>query len=202
MRARSVAALASALAGAWAMAAPAAALEPGVFVDPGSPAGKEYSIPLSVLRGAASGHAPLGAQPQPLFGQGIGPARASAQGFGAGTAPRTGSPRPPGGQSGGGAGVYSGTGGGSGGRATRGARAGTSASASGAGRPGTSARASGAGRAGASAGASGAVPGRGPVLAALTRQGSPAPDVALIGALVVLGGFGLGALVAAARTRL
>jgi hypothetical protein len=178
MRARSVAALASALAGALTFAAPAAALEPGVFVDPGSPAGKEYSIPLSELRGAATGHAPIGSQAQPLFGVGIGPARASGQPARGVSAGRTGSPRRPRGQRGGGANAGSR----SGGRSGTGARGGAL--------PGTSGR------------ASGALPARGPALAALTHQGSPALEVALIGALVVLGGFGIGALVAVGRRRL
>jgi hypothetical protein len=59
------------LAAALALAQPAAALEPGVSVSPGSPAGKEYAFPLSVLRGEAVGHqAPAGAA-EPLFGVGI-----------------------------------------------------------------------------------------------------------------------------------
>lgn len=69
--------LAVALAAGWALTGTAAALEPGVFVDPGSPAGKEYGVPLSDLRGAASGHAPVGNDAPPLFGIGISPARAS-----------------------------------------------------------------------------------------------------------------------------
>lgn len=74
-----IVALLAALAGASAIAGPAAALEPGVFVDPHSPAGKEYSIPLDVQRGAAVGHpAPEGVA-QPLFGVGI-----SAAGAGGG----------------------------------------------------------------------------------------------------------------------
>ncbi len=58
---------------ALALAAPATALEPGVFVDPGSPAGKEYSFPLSVLRGEGTGHAAPAGAAQPLFGVGINP---------------------------------------------------------------------------------------------------------------------------------
>jgi hypothetical protein len=59
------------LVAALAFAEPAAALQPGVFVDPGSPAGKEYSFPLSVLRGQANGNAAPGGAAQPLFGVGI-----------------------------------------------------------------------------------------------------------------------------------
>ena len=73
MRIRFAVALAVAQAVSWAIAGPAAALEPGVFVDPGSPAGKEYSVPLSDLRGAAAGHAPVGNQSPPLFGVGVSP---------------------------------------------------------------------------------------------------------------------------------
>lgn len=85
MSARFAFALILAVAGGWVGAAPSAALEPGVFVEPGSPAGKEYTIPLSALRGAASGHAALGDQPQPLFGIGITPARGASAARGAGT---------------------------------------------------------------------------------------------------------------------
>lgn len=62
------------LVAALVFAAPAvAALQPGVFVDPGSPASKEYSFPLSVLRGTALGHATQPSASQPLFGVGISP---------------------------------------------------------------------------------------------------------------------------------
>lgn len=54
-----------------ATASPAAALEPGVFVAPGNPAAKEYSIPLSTLRGQAIGHTPSPGQAEPPFGVGI-----------------------------------------------------------------------------------------------------------------------------------
>ncbi len=55
--------------------ASAAALEPGVHVDPNSPAAKEYGVPLWVLRGQGSGQqAPEGIPSPPLFGVGIGPA--------------------------------------------------------------------------------------------------------------------------------
>jgi len=74
MNARFAVALAIALTGAAALAAPAAALEPGVHVDPGSPAAKEYGVPLSQLRQSASGQAPAGAATPPPFGTGISPA--------------------------------------------------------------------------------------------------------------------------------
>jgi hypothetical protein len=68
-------------AGAGAAAGPAAALQPGVFLDPSSPAGKEYAFPLDTQRGIAAGHPnpPQGVD-QPLFGVGIGPAGAGAGG--------------------------------------------------------------------------------------------------------------------------
>jgi len=107
MRGRALtAALVGALAVALMIAAPAAALERGVFVDPGSPAGKEYSFPLSVLRGAATGYAAPDGVSQPLFGVGIHPpgsrrgARRPYPGggahgaFGARHAPHAVSPRP------------------------------------------------------------------------------------------------------------
>jgi hypothetical protein len=78
MGVRFAGALALALAATWLVAGPAAALEPGVFVDPGSPAGKEYGVPLSQLRGAGSGHTPVGNQPPPLFGIGVSPASGPA----------------------------------------------------------------------------------------------------------------------------
>lgn len=53
-------------------AAPAHALEPGVHVDPGSPAAKEYAIPLSVARGQGTEAASSGKEPA-LFGAGITP---------------------------------------------------------------------------------------------------------------------------------
>ena len=58
---------------ALAFAAPAAALQSGVFVDPGSPAGKEYAFPLSVLRGQGAGHVSPTDAAEPLFGVGISP---------------------------------------------------------------------------------------------------------------------------------
>jgi hypothetical protein len=65
--------IAVALVAALVVAQPALALPPGVFIDPGSPAGKEYSFPLSVLRGSATGHAAPAGAPEPLFGAGIHP---------------------------------------------------------------------------------------------------------------------------------
>jgi len=71
--------VAFALIGALTIASPAAALEPGVFVDPSSPAGKEYSFPLDVQRATAVGrNAPEGVA-QPKFGVGIAPAVVGAR---------------------------------------------------------------------------------------------------------------------------
>jgi hypothetical protein len=47
-------------------------LEPGVHVDPGSPAAKEYVIPLGQARQIGAGGSSDGSSP-PLFGAGIGP---------------------------------------------------------------------------------------------------------------------------------
>ena len=66
-----IVALVAVVLGGAVTAGPAAALEPGVSVDPQSPSGKEYSFPLDVQRGAAVGSdAPQGSS-QPLFGVGI-----------------------------------------------------------------------------------------------------------------------------------
>lgn len=62
-----------AIVAALVVSAPAAALEKGVYIDPGSPAGKAYAIPLSVLRGQANGHIKPGGV-EPAFGKGITPA--------------------------------------------------------------------------------------------------------------------------------
>src|SRR3954451_13406357 len=57
--------------GASATARPAAGQEPGVVIDPASPAGKEYAFPLDVQRAAAVGKDAGQGVPQPLFGVGI-----------------------------------------------------------------------------------------------------------------------------------
>lgn len=178
MGARSAVALAISLLVTWAVAGPAAALESGVFIDPGSPAGKEYSVPLSVLRGAASGRPGGGGATQPLFGVGISSARlgigsaraATKAGPGAlhrGRSPRR-TPAPPAGTNG------SGTGTNTTGPATK---------------PGA-------------ADLGGVASDNGPTLADLTRHGSSTAAVALIGALVVLGGLALGAVILATGRRL
>lgn len=50
----------------------------GVHVDPGSPAGKEYQLPVSSARGEASGTS--GSSNVPLFGSGITPSGPSGTG--------------------------------------------------------------------------------------------------------------------------
>jgi hypothetical protein len=71
--------------------APAAfAQEPGVFVDPDSPAGKEYALPLEQARREAAGDATPpgrgvpGGRGEPLFGVGIERASGAGRGQGAG----------------------------------------------------------------------------------------------------------------------
>lgn len=63
----------------------AAALEPGVHVDPGSPAAKEYALPVSQAREAGEGGGSESAHEQ-LFGAGIKPP-------GSGSSPPSGSSR-------------------------------------------------------------------------------------------------------------
>lgn len=53
--------------------ASAPALQPGVHVDPGSPAGKEYQIPITAARGQAAGGSSVGSANPPLFGVGVTP---------------------------------------------------------------------------------------------------------------------------------
>ena len=55
-------------------APPAAAQQDGVFVDPDSPAGKEYAVPLDQARDEASGEGGGGSGKESLFGEGIEPA--------------------------------------------------------------------------------------------------------------------------------
>jgi hypothetical protein len=72
------------LAVALSLAGPAfAATSPGVHVDPGSPASKEYAIPLSNARGSGSGHSGS------LFGSGITSGGGPKAGAGVSVAPTT-----------------------------------------------------------------------------------------------------------------
>src|SRR3954447_1356329 len=66
------------ITGGSATAVPAAAQEPGVFIDPASPAGKEYAFPLDVQRAAAVGRDAVQRGAQPPLGVGIPPARAGS----------------------------------------------------------------------------------------------------------------------------
>jgi hypothetical protein len=72
-------------------APPAVAQEDGVFVDPDSPAGKEYAIPLQEARRQAAGERGEGggnpSSGQPLFGEGINRAEGSASGSNGGGSP-------------------------------------------------------------------------------------------------------------------
>src|SRR5271168_4320784 len=77
MAVRSAASLGGVLAVTLVALSPTAAqadtgLEPGVHVDPGSPAAKEYAIPLGQARQIGAEGSSDGSSP-PLFGAGIGP---------------------------------------------------------------------------------------------------------------------------------
>jgi hypothetical protein len=76
-------ALAVLAGGLLAGATPALALEPGVHIDPGSPAAKEYAIPLSKAREGGGGGGSSGTEAA-LFGAGITPPT-SGSGHGGGT---------------------------------------------------------------------------------------------------------------------
>jgi hypothetical protein len=76
-----------AMSGVAAFAPGASALEPGVHVDPGSPAAKEYALPLSQARQTGSEPSSHASSEGTLFGAGIKPP-------GAGGPPRNGGKRP------------------------------------------------------------------------------------------------------------
>lgn len=173
-------ALAVALAVGCAGATPATALAPGVHVDPGSPAGKEYSFPLGVLRGAATGHSAPPGVAQPRFGAGIGPA-------GAGSAPG-GASRRRGAASSHGSGPRSGAArrGGRRRHGTKGGRGTTGGDVSSQALSGSRSRRAAA---------------QSRELANLIRPRSPAPQVALIAVPVLLVGAALGGVIAAVRRR-
>ena len=68
-------------------ASAAAAAEDEVFVDPGSPSGKEYALPIDSARKQAAGDArntSSGSQATPLFGEGVDRDAGSAGGSGSG----------------------------------------------------------------------------------------------------------------------
>jgi len=81
---RAARAIVALVAVAWTLAAAGAvaAQEPGVTVDPDSPAGKEYAIPLDFHRAAGVGRNAVEGVAQPLFGAGIRPVAAGAKGSG------------------------------------------------------------------------------------------------------------------------
>jgi hypothetical protein len=60
--------------------AAAGALEPGVHVDPGSPAAKEYALPLSQARQTGADPASSPGASEPSFGAGIKPPRSGGPG--------------------------------------------------------------------------------------------------------------------------
>lgn len=76
-------------AAALALTAPLAhgQVEDGVTVDPGSPAGKEYALPIDQARrdtadGGKGGVASRAGQPTPAFGEGVRPDRRTGRGGG------------------------------------------------------------------------------------------------------------------------
>src|SRR3954447_241965 len=79
---RAARAIVALVAFAWMLgtAGAVAAQEPGVYLDPDSPAGKEYAIPLDFHRAQAVGRDAVEGTAQPLFGVGITPAAAGARG--------------------------------------------------------------------------------------------------------------------------
>jgi hypothetical protein len=82
---RRLAATGAVLATSFALSvAHAGAAEPGVTVDHGSPASKEYAIPLDAARSAGQGGTAATATGPPLFGAGISPARAAKERAGSG----------------------------------------------------------------------------------------------------------------------
>lgn len=152
--------------------------EPGVIVDPQSPAGVEYAIPLDQGRhhGGGPGHHGSGAASQELFGAGIKPSGGSGSGSGSsgsGSAPQALATGGPGSAGGGGSG---------------------GASGSGSGRSG-----SGAGSARRS-GAAPEVPSVAPVRAAADYSSSG--SVAVLIAAILAGGLGFGVLLRLRARRL
>jgi hypothetical protein len=82
-----------ALSCSTAAAQAATGLEPGVHVDPGSPAAKEYALPLNQARQTGAGASSSSASSPPLFGAGIKPPAAggsSHSGSGSGKGKATG----------------------------------------------------------------------------------------------------------------
>src|SRR3954447_23908417 len=157
--------------GTSATARPAAGQEPGVVIDPASPAGKEYAFPLDVQRAAAVGKDAVQGVPQPLFGVGI--TRAAG---GGGAAPGR-----PGAAAGG----------------SR--RSGASGSKPGSTSRRSSRRSAGGAASGRRRAAKGSR--NGPALAALSRPGSTSSEVALVTLAVVFGGLAVGGAIALARRR-
>jgi hypothetical protein len=55
-------------------------LQPGVHIDPGSPAAKQYQIPINSARSEAAGKSNSNSSNPPLFGQGVTPSGGSGAG--------------------------------------------------------------------------------------------------------------------------
>jgi hypothetical protein len=83
-----VAAVVLATCGATLAPQAAAGVEPGVHIDPGSPAAKEYALPLNQARETGAGSTPSGSSETP-FGAGIKPPGSGGAG-GSGSASRDG----------------------------------------------------------------------------------------------------------------
>lgn len=85
---RLASALATMTAATVLVVGPASAQEPGVFIDPDSPAGKEYAIPSEEARRTGTDGPRKGAdRPAPLFGTGVTPASGDGSGGGGDAAP-------------------------------------------------------------------------------------------------------------------
>jgi hypothetical protein len=83
----------AAVAASWPalLAPPASALEPGVHVDPGSPAAKEYALPVNKARGTGKAGGSEGGSEEAheqLFGAGIKPPSSGSPGGSRSATPR------------------------------------------------------------------------------------------------------------------
>jgi hypothetical protein len=86
MLGRRVPIIAISLAAVCVLATPSVAAAQVIFVDPGSPAGQEYSVPFDTARQNAAGNtdynAAPGQDPGPPFGVGVKPDTEGSAGFG------------------------------------------------------------------------------------------------------------------------
>jgi hypothetical protein len=60
-------------------------LQPGVHIDPGSPAAKQYQIPINSARSETAGKSKSNSSSPPLFGQGVTPSGGSGSGGASGS---------------------------------------------------------------------------------------------------------------------